>query len=176
MMTITATFDLTMLYFVAANVVAILLYVLYGKRRSATAKRDLAAITAAIAEFFRDNDEQVAIECVPQPGRKRFVALIDSMPSKRFRYSHIVAEFLCNHVRKACGLELARVYWRFPMRAASRSPASPEGVGEVASRTPGGDDYLDLGVAHLRNLPRYEVTEDSWENFRELVEDGKSRA
>jgi hypothetical protein len=171
MLTITATFDLIILYFVAGNVVAILLYVLWHKRSDAAVRRDLGLITAAVTGFFRENGEAVAINCMREPGGRGYVALIDSPPSKRFRYSHIVADFLCSHVQKACGLELSRVYWRFPLRAVPEAPAA---IGEdqgVEALVPAGDtdSYLNLGVAHVSRLPQYEVTETSWENFRELV-------
>lgn len=169
MLTVTATFDVTMLYFVAANVVAILIYVLVRKGRAGGARRNLDAITAAVVDFFRSSGEQVTVECVSEPDGKHFVALIDSLPSKRLRHSHIVAVILGNHVRKACGLELDRVYWRFPIKAAREDSSAESLAAECVGLAGGGDEYSDEGESRLKDLPRYEVTESSWEQFRELV-------
>ena len=48
MLTITATFDLTILYFVAATVICILVYVLVNKRRTRRAQRELDFLKATV--------------------------------------------------------------------------------------------------------------------------------
>jgi hypothetical protein len=165
-----ATFDLLMFCFVATSAMAVLIYMLRVKRKEAAAKRDLITVSAAVAGFFRENGEDVAIECVRQPGGNRYVALVDSLPSKRLRYSHIVAELLCNHVRKTCGMELAKVYWRLSMRALADSSPPRGETGAAGRRAPDRDNDLDLGMARTNNVQNYEVTESSWENFKELIE------
>lgn len=44
--------DLTILYFVVANFIAILIYVLIIKHRARRDKRNITAITKAISEYF----------------------------------------------------------------------------------------------------------------------------
>ena len=169
MLRITATFDVTILYFVAANILAILVYMLVREHRVRNTQRDLDKISAAIIDFFRRNDEQVEVECTQAPGKKRFVALIDSLPTKRSRHSHVLAVILANHVRKACGLELAKVYWRFPIKVGADEAPAPHAAAAIVPLTRSGDAYLDEGRRRLKELPRYEVTESSWEKFQELV-------
>ena len=170
MLTITATFDLTSLYFVAASVVAILIYVLVRKHQARRKRRDRDAICDAAAEFFRASGEQATVECTTGADGKHFVALIDSMPSKRFRYSHIVAAILAGQVRKTTGLELERVYWRFPIKAVSEASPEPRPAAEAPGVPAPSDQYLDDGLALLKDLPQYEVTESSWDKFKELVD------
>ena len=178
MLTITATFDLTMLYFAGAMVLAIVIYVLFMKRRTRRALRQLTSIQAAVVEFFRNNGEQVSVQCIAGEGGKRFVALIDSLPSKRFRYSHVVAVILANHVRTVCGLELERIYWRFPIKAVREESEGQRAAAEALGLVVATDKYLEEGrqrlegLNHLpqyKDLPQYEVTESSWDKFQELT-------
>jgi len=169
MLTITATFDLTILYFVAATVICILVYVLVSKRRARRAQHELDFLTATVIDFFHSSGEQVAVQCISEPGGGRFVALIDSMPSKRFRYSHVVAVILANHVRKACGVELERIYWRFPLKAIREESQEQAASAEAQSLVSDTEKYLAEGLRRLNQLPQYEVTESSWDKFQELT-------
>ena len=87
MMTVTFTADLTILYFVAANIVGILAYVLILKHRMRTQARRQAMLAAQIVEYFRHSGAEVRVNCIPGPDGRRFIAIIDSEPLKRFRYS-----------------------------------------------------------------------------------------
>jgi hypothetical protein len=169
MLRITATFDLTILYLVAANVVAILVYVLFVKRRARRAPRDRDAITTAVVEFFRKNDEQVSVQCISAKVDGHFIALIDSLPSKRFRHSHIVAVMVTTHVRKVCGLELEGIYWRFPIKAIHEDTTVQPVDAHASRRVNDADHYLDEGRLRLKRLPEYEVTESSWDKFQDCI-------
>ena len=170
MLQITATFDLTILYFVAANIVAILLYVLLTRRRTRTVRENIARLEAVVTEFFRQSEEQVVIKCMAAPGGKSYIALIDSLPSKRFRYSHVVAVILANHVRKTCGLELDRIYWRFPIKAVREESEEQRQAAEALGFGTHMDTYYDIGLQRMKNLPQYEVTEASWDKFEALMQ------
>jgi hypothetical protein len=150
MLTMTVTFDPTMLYFVAANVIAILVYVLIIKHRARSEKRNIIAITTAISEYFRKYDVIVSVGSISLQGNELYAAFVESEPLKRFRLSHIVETSLHDHVQQACGLKLEKVYWRFPINP----------VDLVKTW----DEYVNEG---LLNLSNYELEESSIEMFQE---------
>lgn len=176
MVTFTATFDLTMAYLVAANLIAILVYVLILKHRTRRVQHALSDLTAVIMRYFRENGGDVKVECTSRPGGRSYTALISSGPMKRFRHSHVVEVILRDHVRKTCGLELEKVYWCFQIKP--RTDASePEAVGADAPAIGDAtDEYREEGLARLADLPGYQVTEGSLEKYREVVEGRPRRA
>ena len=159
-MTVTFTFDLMLLYLVAINVIAILAYVLFVKERNRRLRKRTAQLTAFIADYFRQSGVGVIVECLPRRNSKRYVAIIDSEPQKRFRYSHIVEISLHNHVAKALGIELERVYWRFPIMARQLS-GTEETIAPIETK----DDYLSEGLSQIKGHPGYAISEGSWEQF-----------
>jgi hypothetical protein len=170
MFTVTATFDVTLLYFVAANIVFILAYVLLLKHKGRWIKRNSAYISKTIVDYFRENGNEVGVECISRAGGRRFVALISSKPSKRFRNSHIVELGLTAHVRKVCGLDLEKVYWCFPVKTKQdlvQADAAADGVTVSASAKV--DTYFDDETTLQRKLPGYRVKEVPLERFDELV-------
>ena len=170
MFTVTATFDVTLLYFVAANVVCILAYVLLLKYQGRSIKRNSELISKTIFDYFRENGNEVRVECISRARGRRFVALISSKPSKRFRNSHIVALGLSAHVRKVRGLDLEKVYWCFPVKTKQdlgQADAAADGVTVSASAK--GDTYFDDESTLQRKLPSYRVKEVPLERFDELV-------
>lgn len=158
MLTMTVTFDLTMLYFVAANFIAILVYVLIIKHKARSEKRNVSAITTAISEYLRKYEVAVSVGSIRLQGNKLYTAFVESEPSKRFRLSHIVETNLRDHVQQACGLKLEKVYWRFPI--------NPDE--QVKARW---DKYLNEG---LLNLSNYELEDSSIEMFQEASNHAKS--
>jgi hypothetical protein len=84
---------------------------------------------------------------------------------KQFRLSHIIEIALRDHVRKSCGMELDKVYWRFPIKVVPRDAAT--GNTEPAKRIEGADDYINEGLVHYKDLPKPEATEIPWEKFEE---------
>ena len=140
------------------------------KHRARVAARRQATLAAAIVEYFRHSGAEVRAECLGRPGGKRFIAIVDSEPLKRFRYSHIVEVSLSNHVYKACGIELERVYWRFPVRMPAQTPVAE---GEVAAPVPpteqNEDDYINDRLLRLKTEAEYKVSPASWEQFEEAV-------
>jgi hypothetical protein len=170
MFTVTATFDVTMLYFVAANIVCILAYVLLSKHRGRSIKRNSELISKSIVDYFRENGNEVRVECISRARGRSFVALISSKPSKRFRNSHIVELGLTAHVRKTRGLDLEKVYWCFPVKTkqdVAQSDAASGDVTVTAIAKP--DRYFDDETTLQRKLPGYRVKELPLEQFDELV-------
>jgi hypothetical protein len=169
MLTVTATFDLTILYFVAINVIAILAYVLVVKHRARVIKRNVSIVAASITGYFRENGAEVGVECISRAGGRRFVALIRSKPSKRFRHSNIVEIVLATHVRKACGLELEKVYWCFPIKGKEETVRRDAVASDTPATVSGEDDYVEEGQANLAMVPGYGVDELSLEKYEEFV-------
>jgi hypothetical protein len=95
---------------------------------------------------------------------------------KRFRLSHIIEVTLQNHIQKNCGLELDRIYWRFPIKEASQhafTPDRPETIipaGAIEAEKKAlhsTDEYINEGLVPYKDVPNIEVTELSWEKFQE---------
>jgi hypothetical protein len=171
MTTITISFDLVVLYLVAANVIAILSYVLVLKQRAQRAQQDITRISAAILDYFRHSEVEINVECISRLGGKRFIAIIDSPPLKRFRYSHIVETALCSHIEKSCGVILEKVYWRFPINLpADALTAIQNATGEVLSPD-GQDDYINERLLQQKAQVEYSVVPATWTQFEEAVND-----
>lgn len=113
MITTTITFHITMMYFVAANIIAILIYVLMIKSRTRQQKRHIAILTAVINQYFDNAGVDISVRCACLENSRHFSAFIDSRPTRRFRLSHMLELALREHVREATGLKLDTVYWRF---------------------------------------------------------------
>ena len=173
MMTITVNFDLTLLFLVAANVLALLVRVMILKHRARVAERNTARISAAIREYFSNCSVQVGVDNISRVGGTRFIAVIDSEPLKRFRYSHIVEINLRTHVMNTCGLDLERVYWRFPIQEkqageqAGEQAAPAQAMEKPAAEL---DEYRHEGLERLKEHPGYDIAESSWEQFSNAAE------
>ena len=141
-MTATITFDLSLLYFVAMNVIGILTYVLAIKFQARRYKRKLDVLTNAIKHYFRITGCEVSVKCVSLTNDKHVVAFIDTEPMKRFRLSHMIEMSLMDHISRTCDLKLDNVYWRFMIKDGDRD-----------------DDYMRDGLAI------YEVEESTLEAF-----------
>src|SRR5207302_1504855 len=91
---------------------------------------------------------------------------IESQPMKRFRLSHIIEATVRDHVKKTCGLEVEKIYWRFPIMQATpdaEKDKSHEGKQEK-------DEYINEGLVNYRHLPKMEATETAWETFEEITQ------
>ena len=173
MLTVTAAFDLVILYFVAANVLVLLSYVLVVKHRARVTQRNMTLVSTTIAAYFRENGTKVGVEAISQSSGRRFVALVSAKLSERFRNSQIVEMVLITQVRKVCGLDLERVYWCFPVKEkqdfAQCDPARADELAMVKA-----DDYFDRKTSMLAKPPGYKVKEVSHEGFEALVKRQKA--
>ena len=157
MLTVTATFDLTLLYFVAANVICLLTYVLIVRHRSRSVQRNAGLMGKTVVDYFLEYGNEVQAVCIPQRGGKTFVALIRSKPSRRFRNSQMAELALITHVRKVCGLDLEKVYWSF--QGKTKQDAVQQDVPGEAPATMKGDEYFDDEVSAFMKPPGYRVRE-----------------
>jgi hypothetical protein len=158
MMTMTVTFDLTMLYFVGVNFLVILVYVLILKHKARREARNIRRVCNAISEYFLKSGVAVSVACHRFPHKKRYTAFVESEPMKRFRLSHIVEIALNDHVQRSCGLELDKVYWRFPVKAEKQAGEAPAPE----------DEYINEGLSNLKDLSTYEVEDSSYETFENV--------
>ena len=171
-MTVTVIFDLALLYLVALNLVAILGYVLLLKRRARRLAQNTAAVARASIEYFRADGIEVAVEAIPRPDGKSYIAFVESEPMKRFRYSHIIEITLRMHIRHACGVELERIFWRFPIRG--KGQAAEAAVREMDIAADEEDEYVREGL-DLKKEKGYDIHESSWEEFENTVTGGKNK-
>lgn len=165
-MTVTLAFDLALLYLVAVNVIAILGYVLLLKQRARRLEQNTRAVTNAIVDYFRADGIEVAAEAIPRPGGKSYIAFVESEPMKRFRYSHIIEITLRMHIRHECGVELERIFWRFPIRG--RGQAAEAAVREMEITEGDQDQYIREGL-DLKKEKGYDIHESSWEEFERTI-------
>lgn len=173
---------LTLLALLAVLIIGIFGYIVSVKAGVRRAKRDSAAICATIIDYFRRSGVQVSADCTRMAGRKAFTAVVESEPMKRFRLSHIIEMTVREHVRKSCGLELEKIYWRFPIKEATQAAAAPneadakpQGEPEGRKRDESSDEYINEGLEHYRHIPRPEVTELPWETFEQMATVGKDK-
>lgn len=168
MLTVTATFDLTLLYFVAANVLCLLGYVLVIKHRERALQCRKSLLAKIVVDYFRESGSVVGAECMARSKGRKFVVLISTRPNRRFRNSHLVELALATHVRMVCGLDLEKVYWCFPVKEkqdAIQREVAPEG----STLTMKGDEYFDEELSTHSKPPGYRVRELSRERFNALA-------
>lgn len=184
----------TLLAVVAALVAGILAFAVRSRLRARQRQRDIIVIRATIIDYFRRSGVEVAADCTGFRENGRFIAIIESEPMKRFRLSHIIEMTVREHVYKACGLELEKIYWRFPIKEATQTTAGVAGAVSAVSAAvsnaaaaaneaeAGGadiqskelsDDYINEGLEHYRHIPKPEVEELPWESFEQVTAGGR---
>lgn len=167
---------LTLFALVAVNVVGVVAYALAVKLKAKSKARNSVAIRATIIEYFRRSGVEVAVDC-SDLGNGRYTAMVESEPMKRFRLSHIIEMTLREHVHRNCGLDLDKVYWRFPVKQAVEQ-AAEQTTGQITEQAkPAGDsdDYITEGLEHYRHIPQPEVEELPWEHFEQAAGTGDNK-
>jgi type II secretory pathway pseudopilin PulG len=171
---------LTLIVLLLALVIGILAAAASAKSKAKRAARDISAINATIIDYFRRSGVAVSCDSTRLAGAKAFIAVVESEPMKRFRLSHIIEMTLRDHVRKSCGLQLEKIYWRFPIREAAQAgqavsvqagvkPASEAAAAAAAAKVDEtSDEYINEGLENYRHIPKPEVTELDWETFEQM--------
>lgn len=169
---------LTLIGVLAALIIGILAYAIAAKSKASRVKHDVAAIRHTIIDYFRRSGVDVSADCTSFDNGL-YTAVVESEPMKRFRLSHIIEMTLREHVRKNCGLELDKIYWRFPIKEAAQAvtvPREADGAVAVAANEPEekkteevSDDYINEGLENYRHIPKPEVTELPWETFEQMA-------
>lgn len=151
LMTVNVTFNVPLLAVVLAALAAILAYagvLRYRRRRLERRNRDIAR---QVVDYFRQYGLEVAAQCFDILAGRRFVVVVESPPVKRFRYSHIIESSLIQHLRKTAGVDVEKIYWRFPL-AWQGGPDDP---------------YFAEGQTLLEKThDGYRVEEATWESYQ----------
>lgn len=139
-------------------------YILAGQRRQRQALANARKVAAVVVDYFAHSGAQVDAQCLPIQGR--YLVLVESEPLKRFRYSNIVEASLIGHVEKTLGLQVDRVFWRFPLPVGRPATQAADTVDlQLRARE---DEYVALGLRAAQANPDYHVVEDSWEQFEKV--------
>ncbi|HEY0848010.1 MAG TPA: hypothetical protein VGE12_21775 [Noviherbaspirillum sp.] len=173
---------LTLIGVIVALIIGILAYAVAAQRKASRVKRDVAAIRHTIIDYFRRSGVEVSADCTSFDNGL-YTAVVESEPMKRFRLSHIIEMTLREHVRKNCGLELDKIYWRFPIKEATQAVTVPrEPDDRAAANEPeekkieeSPDDYINEGLENYRHIPKPEVTELPWETFEQMATMGQKK-
>lgn len=158
LMTVNVTFNVPLLTVVIGVVVALLVYagILRFRRRLLEQRAD--AVARLITGYLRNHGQEVTARCFPVLGGRRFIAVVESPPVKRFRYSHIVESSLIQHLLQTAGVEVDKVYWRFPLAWEDTSGACDD------------DPYFAQGQALLeKSIGNYKVEEATWESYEKAT-------
>lgn len=154
LMTVNVTFNVPLLAVFIGIVAAVLVYAGVLRRRRRQLEQQADAVARLITDYFHEHGQEVTARCFAVLGGRRFVAVVESPPVKRFRYSHIVESSLIQHLLQTAGVEVDKVYWRFPLAWEDSGGNRDE------------DPYFVQGQALLeKTLRSYKVEEDSWESY-----------
>lgn len=174
---------LTLLALLAVLVVGILVYAGSVRAKARRSQHNLLVISHTIIDYFRRSGVEVTANCTRLESSGAFIAVVESEPMKRFRLSHIIEMTLREHVRRTCGLELDKIYWRFPIKDATPAAVAAAAAAATSGAAAGAvvangeepkqpdeptDDYINEGLEHYRHIPKPEVTELPWETFEEM--------
>jgi hypothetical protein len=140
-----------------------------AKARADHERRNITAIKTTIVEYFGKTGVGVNVDSACLGSNGRYTAVIESEPMKRFRLSHIIEMTLRDHVRKSCGLELDKVYWRFPVIAEPPQAGGMAAAESGAAPAKDADEYISEGLEHYKDIPKVEATELPWEQFEKVT-------
>src|SRR3989338_1735148 len=157
LMTVNVTFNVPLL----AVLAALLLYTGVIRYRRYRLERQAEATARLIADYFRQHGFEVVARCFSILGGQRFVAVVESPPLKRFRYSHIIESSLILHLQQTASVTVDKIFWRFPL-AWQGGEALP-----AAGKTVEEDPYFAEHQARLQQtLGSYQVEDASWESYQ----------
>lgn len=161
---VNVAFNLPALYFVAAMAIAIAAQLILKKRRQWQLDRARQKLSEIITGYFRNLGIDVSVSCFSVIEDKRFVAVIESEPIKKFRHSYIIEQALVKYLAKTTGQQVEKIYWRFPF------PAVIEDVtGTPAPHPDMTDPYHAEGPAKTWVQAGYQVEDTSWESYQKAV-------
>lgn len=162
MFTLTTNLDSLSVYIVTVDILVLLIYVLYLIQKKRALEASIKSIASFITEYFMKTGAEVKVSCFKVDGDRHFVALIESAPLKRFRYSNVLENNLIGHIFKTTGNVVEKIYWRFPVQL-SKTVANVEDAGNQLSNDIYFSDVPVLAVA--KPEAEYSVSEMSWDEF-----------
>lgn len=136
------------------------------KRREA--KEALAAKTAQ--DYFARYRIRCHIRAATLPDDS-IVLLVETLPHKKLRFSYIIEQPIKHFIRVHTGIEVARIFWRFPLAP------QPSQVAEVHYADPATAprDTTEAVLAEISTTPdddddyfqhrSYQIEEVNWQDF-----------
>lgn len=161
MLTLTISLDSLSFYIAMADIIVLLSYVLYLFHKKRSLEKSIKDITEFITEYFTNAGAEVKVTCFKLEGDKRFVALIESQPLKRFRYSNVLENNLTSHILTITGNAVEKIFWRFPIQLNKHEILASQ----VTAQDDDNDAYFTGGIAPANESTEYNVSEASWEDF-----------
>jgi len=161
MLTFTITLDSLAFYIVVFDVVVLLSYVLWIFQRNRKRDKAIKIVSDFIVQYFSNSGTHVQVTIVPSQNKQHFIAMVESEPLKRFRYSNIIESNLINHILKLTGYVVEKIYWRFPVMLAKDTVLSMD-ADEQRDR----DLYFQDAPAAQATF-EYKVSEVTWDQFEE---------
>lgn len=152
------------------------------KRREASEEK----VAKAAQEYFARFDIRARTIGSQLPDDS-MVLMIETPPHKKLRFSYIIEPPIKNYIRVQTGIDVARIFWRFPIPNKKTkapdvqyadpdtiqldpSPAQP--VAEQASATPA-PKTVEIDVDsddYFHQHQTYHIEEVSWENFSTVTQ------
>jgi hypothetical protein len=168
MLTFTITLDSLAFYIVVFDIVALLTYVLWIFHRNRKEQRAIKTISDFIVQYFSNSGTAVSVTIAPSKN-KNFIAMVESEPLKRFRYSNIIESNLISHILKLTGYVVEKIYWRFPVMLAKDTVVTLEGDEQQQLQQQSERErdlyFEEPGIAQSHF--EYKVAEVSWDQFEE---------
>jgi hypothetical protein len=158
MFTLTLSLDSLSLYIVAADVIILFSYILFIFNQKRNLEKSIKKITDFVTEYFLNTGVEVLVTCFPLPQSKHFVALIESAPLKRFRFSNVLESNLIAHIHNTSSNVVEKIYWRFPVQIQSEVLVDTEK--NVIERD---DEYFS--EMHALTKAEYSVSEVPWADY-----------
>ncbi len=168
LMTVNVTFNVPLLTVVLAILVILIIYTGVVRYRLYRIERQAEATARRITEYFRQHDCDVVARCFSVLGGQRFVAVVESLPLTRFRYSHIIESSLILHLQQVAGVAVEKIYWRFPL-----AWQSGEGLPAVGKATEEDPYFADPKVQLQQTLGSYQIKDASWESYQSSRRENK---
>jgi hypothetical protein len=161
LMTVNVTFNVPSLAIVLSVLVFLAVYA--GTVRYRRYRTETQQVVAArhVVEYFRQHGSEVAAHCFSVLGGLRYVAVVESPPLKRFRYSHIIESSLILHLQKVAGIAVEKVYWRFPL--AWQNDAAMQAAGKAVEDDP---YFFEQKTRLKETLGSYQVEDASWDSYQ----------
>ncbi|OIQ95321.1 hypothetical protein GALL_226960 [mine drainage metagenome] len=158
MFTLTVSLDSLSLYIVAADVLILLSYVLFLLHQKRTLEKSIQKITDFVSVYFLNTGVEVQVTCYRIPQSTHFVALIESAPLKRFRFSNVLESNLITHILSTTGNVVEKIYWRFPVQFQKEAL-----LAEEKNAIDSNDEYFS--EVHAITKAEYSVSEVPWAEY-----------
>lgn len=161
LMTVNVTFNVPLLTIVVAILAMLLVYAGVIRYQRYRLDRKADATAHLITDYFRQHGFEVVARCFSILGGLRFVAVVESPPLKRFRYSHVIESSLILHLQQTANVTVDKVFWRFPLAWRGEEEV------KVAGKAVEEDPYFAEHQARLQQtLGSYQIEDASWESYQ----------